>query len=547
MNTRREGEKMDKQNADLIITEYYRKLYGFALSKTASIDEAEELASRAVLEVYSTLLTANDISNINGYIYRIACNVYAKYVSESKESAHLALETVNVPISVDFTREIIDEQTAKTLRREIAYLSEIQRKTVVMHYYENMKLSEIAEKLSIPVGTVKWHLYEAKNNLKEGIEMERSPGTLGINPIRLVDMGHSGYAGSKGDTADFLSSNLAQNIAYAAYHSPKTVSEIAEELSVSPIFIEDEVRRLEEYGFLDKLAKSKYRTNIYITESTNEIDEKLHLLHQKYAGIICEKFIPAVFEAVQKIDRSRIYIPDNDFNFLMWAAVTLAIGKSELKSYKFNIIDKYRVKRKDGGEYLATARVKKDYEVSFNAELYKTCGDMNCKSIKYKAESWQFNTYYDNRSGNWRDNPYTDYDSLYEHITGKIKKDDASLEKYRRLHDKGYLISAENDKVNVIVTTYSSKDFFALPPKTGKYLSNECNEFNKAYFELTKETVSAHMLPLHKAMCGLMFSDNVMRAAVLEQLVKTGVLKLPTEKQKYSLNTILFCDTLPKE
>lgn len=536
---------MDKQKADLIITEYYKKLYGFALSKITCIDKAEELASRITLEVYSSLLKSEDVSNINGYIYRIACNVYARYVAERKESAHLAIENINVPVNVDFAKEIIDTETAKTLRREIAYLSEVQRKIVVMHYYNSMKLAEIANKLSIPLGTVKWHLYEAKNSLKEGICMKRAPGTLGINPIKLINMGHSGYAGSKGDTADFLRNNLTQNIAYAAYHSPKSVIEIAEELGVSPVFVEDEVHYLEEYGFMDKLPGNKYRTNIYIRENTKETDEKLHLLYQKYAALICENYIPVVFDTMKKLDQSKIYVPDNDFNFLMWSAVTLAVGKSEVVNYESEVINKYRVKRKDGGDYIALAQVEENYNVSFNTELYKTCGDMNCKSVKYKAEGWQFNTFYDTRKGNWRDNPYTDYDYLYEHITGKIKKDEASLEKYRRLFEKGYLINDEKDKVNVIVTTYSAKDFFALLPNIDKKLSDKLREFNEKYYELTKDIVSSHMLPLHKSICNFMCSDNRMRATVLEQLIASDILKLPTDEQKCSLNTILFCDALP--
>lgn len=537
---------MDKQHVDLIITEYYKKLYGFALSRISNIDEAEELASRITLEVYSTLLKAENISNIGGYIYRIASNVFAKYVSERKNNTHLSLETVNVPMNIELENEIIDTETVKTLHREIAYLSETQRKIVILYYYNRLKLAEIAKKLNLPLGTVKWHLYEAKNTLKEGIEMKRAVGTLGINPIKLINMGHSGYAGSKGDTADFLRNSLTQNIAYAAYYSPKTVSEIAEELGVSPIFVEDEVNYLEEYGFMDKLQGGKYRTNIYIRESTKEIDEALHLLYQEYAKFICENYIPTVFDTISKLDMNKIYIPDNDINFLRWAAVTIAVGKAEIKSYKSDVIDKYTVKRKDGGSYIAVASVEKDYDVSFNPELYKTCGDMNCKSIKYNAESWQFNTYYDIRKGNWRDNPYTDYDYLYEHITGKIDKDEASIEKYQRLFDKGYLISKEKDKVNIIVTTFTSKEFFGFFSKPEKNIFEKLEEFNEKYYNLTKEFVSEFMFPLHKSVCRFMCSDNRMRATVLEQLVESGTLKLPTDEQKYSLNTILFCDKLPE-
>ena len=537
---------MKKQLADRIITDYYEKLFGFALSKISNIDKAEELASRITLEVYSSLLKADEIANVNGYIYRIACNVYARFIAESKGSAHLDLETANVPVCIDFAKEIIDSETAKTLRREIAYLSETQRKIVVMHYYDNLKLNEIAARLSLSVGTVKWHLYEAKSSLKEGIEMKRTPGTLGINPIKFINMGHSGRTGKSGDTADYLRNSLTQNIAYAAYHSPKTITEIAEELGVSPIFIADEVRNLEENGFMDKLSGGKYRTNIYIAEKTKDVAEKTQLLREEYAKFICESYIPSVFEAVKMLDMSKIYVPDNDFNFLMWTAIALALGKSSLDQPYYDILDKYSVKRKDGGDYIAFADVEPDFELSFNKALYDTCGDMTRTNEKYGLVGWQLGTYYDSRELSWRHCRDTDFDYLYEHISGKIKKDDVSLEKYQRLYEKGYLIKdGEKDKVTVLVSTYVGDDFMNLLPDPDDALKKKLEEYNKKYYEITKECYAEHMHGLHKASCSCAWATGPVRMTVIKQLLESGVLKMPTEEQRKALTTMLFCDVLP--
>ncbi len=534
---------MKKSAVDKIITEYYKKLYGFSLSKLSSIDKAEELASQITVEVYSSLLKAENIGNINGYIYRIASNVYARYITKAKENSHLNLDSVSLSIDIDLAESIIDCETANTLKREIAYLSKTQRKIVVLHFYENKKLHEISEMLNLPLGTVKWHLYEAKNSLKEGINMKRTATPLGLNPISFSRMGHSGWAGQKGDTGDFFKNSLTQNIAYCAYHTPKTVKEIAEELGVSPVFIEDEVNFLEEYGFLDRLSGNKYQTNIYITETDEETEEKLHSLYQKYGLLICEKYIPMVFETVKNIDKNKFYIPDEDENLLKWAFVTLAVGRQTVNNYKPNILEKYAVKRPDGGCFIPWAEVKQDLNLSYDPELYNTCGDMNCKSMKYNVESWTFNSYYDSRKKSWRDNLYTDFDYLYEHMTGKIKKDDASLEKYQRLYEKGYL-TEKSDKSNVIITTFNKKDFLSLLPEMDTNLKEDLELFNEKVYEITKPFCAKHMLAYHKDVCNFSNSDNRMRATVLELLIKNCQLSLPTENQKATLNTIMFCDTI---
>ncbi|WP_442871720.1 RNA polymerase sigma factor [Anaerocolumna sp. MB42-C2] len=52
----------------------------------------------------------------------------------------------------------------KLIRREISWLSKIQREVIYLHYYEGKKISYISHALNLPEGTVKWHLYDAKNS-----------------------------------------------------------------------------------------------------------------------------------------------------------------------------------------------------------------------------------------------------------------------------------------------------------------------------------------------------------------------------------------------
>ena len=103
------------------------------------------------------------------------------------------------------------------IRKEIAWLGKRHREIVVLHYFHNKKLSEIAEQLEIPEGTVKWHLSDAKKQLKKGMKQMREKGRLGMEPITLGTKGNMGTPGTMGDTNDFVNSKLRDNIVYAAY------------------------------------------------------------------------------------------------------------------------------------------------------------------------------------------------------------------------------------------------------------------------------------------------------------------------------------------
>ena len=89
---------MDKKQADNIITGYIEKIFGFAISKTTDVDKAEELASRITLDVYISLLKADNVYNIDGYIYRIAHNVYARFVNEEVKDRHISFNDTELPL-----------------------------------------------------------------------------------------------------------------------------------------------------------------------------------------------------------------------------------------------------------------------------------------------------------------------------------------------------------------------------------------------------------------------------------------------------------------
>ena len=512
-------------------------------------DKAEELAARISFDVYVSLLKIDSVYNIDGYVYRVAHNVYARFVNEEVRGRHVSIDNIGLPCGDDFTGDFEKDETCIRLRREVSYLGKTRREIVVMHYFQGLKLHEIARRLNIPPGTVKWHLHDAKNQIKEGIEMNEK-GTLGMKPVRFCSMGHSGNPGPDGkDTDYYLAKLISQNIAYAAYHEAKTITEIAQELGVPAAFVEDEVACLEDNGFMDKVAGGKYLTNIYITEPSKETCEQEHTIYTKCVKMVCDAYVPLVFDAMVDYKSNGIYSPENDFNFLMWSAVTYACCVKLRVSGEDIDLSKYNVKRKDGGEYIAFAETAGDFDwndLSFKHELYDVCGDM-IRWCENKFKAWQLDTYYDDREGGWKENMNTDFEYLYETITGKITRDAAQVDKFKRLFDKGYLVTkGGSEYVNIIVTTLSEEAFSGILPPIPEKLKTASEELDAEIYKIKGAHYPPHMRELCRAWSTDCLAENAVRTRVLEQLAAAGTLKPLTAAQKRSVNTIMFCDMLPK-
>ena len=83
---------MTRQKADSIITEYLPKIYGFAVKKAFSYDEADDLCGDIIQEVYLSLLSVEELFNPDGYVWRISSHVYAKYVARKKKAGKPEIE-----------------------------------------------------------------------------------------------------------------------------------------------------------------------------------------------------------------------------------------------------------------------------------------------------------------------------------------------------------------------------------------------------------------------------------------------------------------------
>ena len=543
---------MNKQFADEMIEQFQTKFFGFAISKCRDLDEAEELAARITCEAYVTLRNMDEIYNWEGYLYKIASNVYAKYVREQKKNQNKDIDELEIRDTYDFEADVSHKEELELIKKEIAWLGKRHREIVILHYYHNKKLSEIAEQLGIPEGTVKWHLSDAKAQLKKGMSQMRRKGTLGIEPVEFKGLGNLGKPGDLGDTSYFLNSKLRQNIAYAAYFEPKTKLEIAEELGVSPVYIEDEVDYLEEYGFLDLLAGQKYRTNIFITDVPAVAFHKSREIDKEIAKQICDLYVPKVLEYLEKTGTEHTYIPNDDWNFYLWSMIPMMVAEISMGSIDWDKLKKknYLVKRKDGGEYVALAEVYNEdwlhedfYHEMSCGPMYKLCNE------KVMIASWSLSTDFDTREFGWVDNLESDYTTLYMYLKGELPKTEGVLDKYVRLYDRGLLANVDGvDKVNVIVKQGGDleSDYEKVIGKVtvlaSEELKEKIEELLRKKIQMEKQYFPKHM---HDMLEIYRRASNINVVMVIDELLERGILKPLTEAQKKGVMNVVYTDLLP--
>ena len=103
-----------------------------------------------------------------------ARNLVRKYKNAAADISLTLLEEVDLTGSDESglyellsSASIGEEERDAKLHNALETLSEKIRETIYLHYFEDLSISEIAKKLSLPAGTVKWRLCEGRRQLRK--------------------------------------------------------------------------------------------------------------------------------------------------------------------------------------------------------------------------------------------------------------------------------------------------------------------------------------------------------------------------------------------
>lgn len=379
--------------------------------------------------------------------------------------------------------------------------------------------------------------------------MERKIGKLGIKPIEAVSFGHGGDPGSNGGPEYYLKNKLNLNIVYSVYHSPKTIVEIAEELGVTPVYIEDTVKELESNGFLNLVTGNRYTTYVNFSPETYSLEQQDMRLQKQLevAEVLAREYVPQVIKAVSAV--KNVYIPSGNRQLLEAAAVFYAITNNCLIEMKTNL-SQYHIKTLAGGNFIAYVDIPAtqsdpDYVMSQEYPSYWSCGSMARWSDKYPSVfSWSIDSRYSSREGAWKNNFVSDYEYLYEFITGAIDDTPANKEKFDRLKERGFL--TDDNKVNIMVVCGDQNEFFSKIPKLNEDIKKTFADYALEQAMLIAKNYPPQTRDLVIAKNASAFVTNTVALMVMDILYGNGTFTPLTEDEKVSSNLLMFCDVLPQ-
>ena len=151
-----------------------RAVYFTCLGFLKDEQEAQDVTQDVYLSAFEQLDTLEDAGKFNPWIYRMAANKSINFLKKKKPSlpGDEQLEDMEMEEDENFLPE---EYALNADKREIVLkimketCSDVLYQTILLHYFNEFSITEIAEIMECPEGTVKYRLSVARAKVKEGV------------------------------------------------------------------------------------------------------------------------------------------------------------------------------------------------------------------------------------------------------------------------------------------------------------------------------------------------------------------------------------------
>jgi RNA polymerase sigma-70 factor (ECF subfamily) len=145
-----------------ILDLYANKVFRLVLSLVGNAARAEDVSQDVFLKIWQALDVFDaKRAAVGTWVYRIARNTALTHLRAESYRQTLPIDSIDEPYVSPA------ESGEGDIRRVVEQLPEELREVVVLYYYQERSVDEVAAMLELPSGTVKSHLFRARRVLAE--------------------------------------------------------------------------------------------------------------------------------------------------------------------------------------------------------------------------------------------------------------------------------------------------------------------------------------------------------------------------------------------
>jgi len=168
---------MDNKVFDEIFNAYYKPIISFIYGYIGSFEESKDLTQDVFVSVFKNYEKLKEKEKIKSWIFKIAANKSVSFLRWRKIRNFLSLDSIEEEKGEDYLKNLIDEsQSAEEFIVKNEFIKKILKKLsdkermILLLRAQGFSVKDISSIRNISESTVKVHIFNAKNKLKDDLE-----------------------------------------------------------------------------------------------------------------------------------------------------------------------------------------------------------------------------------------------------------------------------------------------------------------------------------------------------------------------------------------
>jgi RNA polymerase sigma-70 factor (family 1) len=165
-----------------LFNQYRRMLYSYILKITRSHEMTEDLVQDLFIDLWSIRGRLPKIQNLNAYLHRMAFTQARKGLEMTARELLVKdrLQEEATGVVNDNGNQLLSEETRQLIQRLVDQLSPAQRQVFLLSREHHLNAAQIAERLNLTPNTIRRHLRDAIQFLREEISRQYGAAAIAV-------------------------------------------------------------------------------------------------------------------------------------------------------------------------------------------------------------------------------------------------------------------------------------------------------------------------------------------------------------------------------
>ena len=172
--------KGEQKAFERLMSKYQQMIHNLIFRMIYKKEDVEDLTQEAFIKAFNSLEKFDKQFSFATWLCKIATNNCIDYLRKKKLSTfsidkEIESDEDNMQFEIPDSnfipdKNILDSERKKILQNAIQNLPEKYRQVIILRHQEDMDYEEIAEKLDLPLGTIKAHIFRAREMLYKSLK-----------------------------------------------------------------------------------------------------------------------------------------------------------------------------------------------------------------------------------------------------------------------------------------------------------------------------------------------------------------------------------------